>query len=75
MIVDSDSEVSESNEANNDRIEPFEWVEARPIVIFDTDFALPAMPDGDGAGTPVCIDPTSGLLVAGCDFYLSLTQI
>jgi len=37
-----------------------------PVVIFDTDFALPAMPVGDGSGTPVCIDNTSGLLVAGC---------
>lgn len=38
-----------------------------PIVIFDSYFALPALPDGDGAGTPVCIDEGSGLLVAGCD--------
>lgn len=37
------------------------------IVIFDTDFALPSMPVGDGTGTPVCIDDVSGLLVAGCD--------
>ena len=38
-----------------------------PTVIFDTDFALPSMPTGDGLGTPVCIDDSSGLLVAGCD--------
>ena len=38
-----------------------------PIVIFDSYFALPALPDGDGAGTPVCVDDVSGLLVAGCD--------
>ena len=38
-----------------------------PVVVFDTDFALPAMPAGDGTGTPVCVDEISGLLVAGCD--------
>lgn len=38
-----------------------------PIVIFDSEFALPAIPDGDGSGTPVCVDDPSGLLVAGCD--------
>lgn len=38
-----------------------------PTVIFDTDFALPSIPIGDGLGTPVCIDDSSGLLVAGCD--------
>ena len=37
-----------------------------PTVIFDTDLALPSMPAGDGAGTPVCIHEASGLLVAGC---------
>ena len=36
------------------------------VVIFDTDFALPSMPTGDGSGTPVCIEEASGLLVAGC---------
>lgn len=38
-----------------------------PTVIFDTDLALPALPSGDGSGTPVCIDEISGLLVAGCE--------
>lgn len=38
-----------------------------PIVIFDTDFAIPGMQVGDGSGTPVCIDDFSGLFVAGCD--------
>ena len=38
-----------------------------PVVVFDTDFALPSLPVGDGSGTPVCVDETSGLLIAGCD--------
>jgi hypothetical protein len=38
-----------------------------PVVVFNADFALPSMLIGDGAGTPVCVDDTSGLLVAGCD--------
>jgi hypothetical protein len=47
-----------------------------PVVVFDTDFALPAMPIGDGLGTPVCIDVVSGLLIAGCDaaFNTNLTE-
>jgi hypothetical protein len=47
-----------------------------PVVIFDTDFALPAMPIGDGSGTPVCVDVVSGLLIAGCDaaFNTNLTE-
>lgn len=46
-----------------------------PVVIFDTDFALPAMPIGDGEGTPVCIGLPSGLLVAGCDVTITADQI
>ena len=47
-----------------------------PVVVFDTDFALPAMPDGDGSGTPVCVDVVSGLLIAGCDaaYNTNLTE-
>jgi hypothetical protein len=47
-----------------------------PVVVFDTDFSLPAMPLGDGVGTPVCIDLVSGLLIAGCDaaFNTNLTE-
>jgi hypothetical protein len=36
-----------------------------PVVIFDTPFALPTLPVGDGSGIPVCIDDV-GLLVEGC---------
>ena len=38
-----------------------------PLVIFNTDFAIPEMQVGNGSGTPVCIDQPSGLFVAGCD--------
>lgn len=37
-----------------------------PVVILDTDVALPAIPSSTAPGTPVCIDDASGLLVAGC---------
>jgi hypothetical protein len=33
------------------------------------------MPAGDGAGTPVCIDDLSGLLVAGCDVTITADEI
>lgn len=46
-----------------------------PVVIFDSDFALPSMPGGDGSGTPVCVDDASGLLVAGCDSAMSLNGL
>jgi hypothetical protein len=46
-----------------------------PTVIFDTDLALPAMPSGDGKGTPVCIDETSGLLVVGCALLERITYL
>lgn len=38
-------------------------------VIINQDMALPTIPDADPAdsSSPVCIDDTSGLLVAGCD--------
>ena len=49
--------------------------EPSPPVIFDTDFALPAMPIGDGSGTPVCVDDVSGLLVAGCDVTITADEI
>ena len=45
------------------------------VVIFDSDFALPSMPVGDGAGTPVCVDDLSGLLVAGCDVTITADEI
>lgn len=45
------------------------------VVVFDTDFALPSMPTGDGQGTPVCVDDPSGLLVAGCDVTITADQI
>jgi hypothetical protein len=48
---------------------------APPPVIFDTDLALPSMPLGDGAGTPVCVDDVSGLLVAGCDVTITADEI
>ncbi len=38
-----------------------------PVVVFNTDFALPSLPIGDGTGTPVCVDEISGLVTAGCD--------
>lgn len=38
-----------------------------PLVIFESDLALPAIPPGAGPETPVCIDQTTGLLVVGCD--------
>ena len=40
---------------------------APPVVIFDTDFALPAIRKGSGPEIPVCVDGASGLIVAGCD--------
>ena len=46
-----------------------------PVVVFDTDLALPAMPPGDGTGTPVCIGLPSGLLVAGCDAAGDITAV
>jgi hypothetical protein len=33
------------------------------------------MPVGDGAGTPVCVDDLSGLLVAGCDVTITADEI
>lgn len=46
-----------------------------PVVVFDTDFALPSLPTGDGSGTPVCVDDPSGLLVAGCNVTITADQI
>jgi hypothetical protein len=46
-----------------------------PVVVFDTDFALPSIPIGDGSGTPVCIDELSGLLVAGCNVTITADEI
>jgi hypothetical protein len=43
-----------------------EEIEEPPTAVFDVEVAIPAMADGDGSGTPVCIDEASGLLTAGC---------